>query len=307
MSGLWLSAVRDNSGLLPLAGSGVMPVMIVSDMLGCLPSDCRGYLLELRRLNRSALSISRMRWASIRWFSVLCFRARFHSLKPARAPKAAILSRNVRGSPSSVLSVNSVPSPYEYISVLCRPRFEYRLGVNPDAVGGIVEGAIGSPRLGRGSPGENGASPLRTRDTSVWLTILWLPPRAGLYLSRLSKSSFRSFLPKIPLKPLYAARPAPAPSRRFLQVCGCGVSPLNFSYSHDCGESLLSDRGPRLRERTRLGVMVLAPGGGPRLRERARLGAIVLAPGGGLVDGPYMVLVPAVSAGPLLRPSYLES
>ena len=53
--------------------------------------------------------------------------------------------------------------------------------------------------------------------------------------------------------------------------------------------------------------MVLAPGGGPRLRERARLGVMVLAPGGGLVDGPYMVLVPAVSAGPLLRPSYLES
>ena len=64
MSGLWLKAVLDNSGLLPLAGSGVMPVMMVSDMLGCLPSDFRGYLIELRRVKRSALSISRMRSVS---------------------------------------------------------------------------------------------------------------------------------------------------------------------------------------------------------------------------------------------------
>jgi hypothetical protein len=171
VSGLWLNAVRDNSGLLPLVGSGVMPVMIVSDMLGRLPSDWRGYLSELRRLKRSALSISRMRWASMRWSSCLCFRALFHSRNPASAPKVAMLFRNVCGSPSlTLLSSKLVPSPYEYISVLGRP-LPSRLGVKPEAVGGKVDSAIG-PRLGRGSPGENGASPLRTRDTSVWLTIL---------------------------------------------------------------------------------------------------------------------------------------
>jgi hypothetical protein len=95
MSGLWLKAVLDNSGLLPLAGSGVMPVMMVSDMLGCLPSDFRGYLIELRRVKRSALSISRIRSASMRWSSALCFRALFHSLNPANAPSVAMLFRRV--------------------------------------------------------------------------------------------------------------------------------------------------------------------------------------------------------------------
>ena len=107
MSGLWLKAVLDNSGLLPLAGSGVMPVMMVSDMLGCLPSDFRGYLIELRRVKRSALSISRMRSASMRcWACMLallyccwaaCWGGTMGPLRKANAMSEMLIMLNGRG------------------------------------------------------------------------------------------------------------------------------------------------------------------------------------------------------------------
>ena len=95
--GLLLKVVLDNSGLLPRFGSCVMPVTTDSSKLGLRASCGCGYLVEVRRLKRSAFSISSLRCRSMRWFSRRSFRLLFHSLNPPMAPKTAMLSLRVWG------------------------------------------------------------------------------------------------------------------------------------------------------------------------------------------------------------------